>query len=154
MLYEIIEKELKEIHQSIHSSLVVPTAPPSSKIAELGDEPTQLRRLADATEAQLHPVHEEKEKATKSLKKEKEEVLEQLRVAQSCVTAYEKEKDEIRVMFKEDKENVQKEKYQLLVEQTAVKEEVTKALHSVPSLAQEELESIDMQVGKIAEAIQ
>jgi hypothetical protein len=53
----------------------------------LGDEPTQLRRLADVMEARLQKVQEEKEKATKYLKKEKEEVLEKLRVAQYCVTA-------------------------------------------------------------------
>jgi hypothetical protein len=41
-LYERIEKDLKEIQQAIHSSRTVPTAPSSSKIAELGDEPTQL----------------------------------------------------------------------------------------------------------------
>jgi hypothetical protein len=50
-LYERIEKELKEIQQAIHSSRAVPTVPSSSKIAELGDEPAQLRRLEDATEA-------------------------------------------------------------------------------------------------------
>jgi hypothetical protein len=41
-LYERIEKELKEIQQAIHSSRAVSTVPSSSKIAELGDEPTQL----------------------------------------------------------------------------------------------------------------
>jgi hypothetical protein len=60
-LYERIEKELKDIQQAIYSSRAVPTAPSSSEIAELGDEPTQLRRLADATEARLHRVQEEKE---------------------------------------------------------------------------------------------
>jgi len=64
MLYERIEKELKEIHQAIHSSHAIPTAPSSSKIAELGDEPAQLQRLADATEAQLQRVQEEKEHDT------------------------------------------------------------------------------------------
>jgi hypothetical protein len=68
MLYERIEKELKEIQQAIHSSRAVPTAPSSSKIAKLGDETTQLRRLADATEALLQRAHEEKEKATEALK--------------------------------------------------------------------------------------
>jgi hypothetical protein len=33
MLYERIEKELKEIQQAIHSIRVLPTAPSSSKIA-------------------------------------------------------------------------------------------------------------------------
>jgi hypothetical protein len=44
----------------------------------LGDEPAQLRRIVDATEAQFQRAQEEKEKATKALKKEKDEVLVQL----------------------------------------------------------------------------
>jgi hypothetical protein len=59
-----------------------------------------------------------------------------------------------RAMFEEDKEKIQKEKDQLLAEQTVVKEAVTKALRSVSGLAQEEEESTEMQVGKLAEAIQ
>jgi hypothetical protein len=50
-LYERIDKELKDIQQAIYSSRAVPTTPSSLEIAELGDEPTQLRRLVDATEA-------------------------------------------------------------------------------------------------------
>jgi hypothetical protein len=38
--YERIEKKLKEIQQAIHSSCAVPTAPSSSEIAKLGDDPT------------------------------------------------------------------------------------------------------------------
>jgi hypothetical protein len=81
MLYGRIEKELKDIQQAIHSSRLVSTAPSSSEIEKFGDEPTQLRRLADATEARLHQVKEEKEQAIEALKKEKEEVLEKLQVA-------------------------------------------------------------------------
>jgi hypothetical protein len=61
-LYDRIEKELKDIHQAIQSSHAVSTAPSSTENVELGDEPTQLRRLADATETQLHRVQEEKER--------------------------------------------------------------------------------------------
>jgi hypothetical protein len=50
-LYERVEKELKEIKQSIHSVRAVPTVPSSSHNTKLGDEPAQLRRLVDATEA-------------------------------------------------------------------------------------------------------
>jgi hypothetical protein len=39
-LYERIEKELKEIKNTIHSSRAVPIVPSSSEIVELGDEPT------------------------------------------------------------------------------------------------------------------
>jgi hypothetical protein len=146
-LYDRIEKELRDIQQAIYSSRAVSTVPSSSEIVELGDEPTQLRRLADATEARLHRVQEEKEQATEALKQEKEEALEKLRVAQQ-------EKDEIRAKFEEDKEKMQKEKDQLLAEQTVVKEAVTRALRSVSGLAQEEEESTEIQVGKLAEAIQ
>jgi hypothetical protein len=146
-MYDRIEKELKDIQQAIHSSRAVPTAPSSAESVELGDEPTQLRRLADATEARLHRAQEEKEQATEAMKQEKEEALEKLRVAQQ-------EKDEIRAMFEEDKEKMQKEKDQLLAEQTVVKEAVTRALRSVSGLAQEEPESTEMQVGKLVEAIQ
>jgi hypothetical protein len=88
----------------------------------LGDEPTQLRRLADATEARLQKVQEEKEKATKALKQEKEEVLEKLRVAWYCVTTYENEKEEFQAMLQEDKVKLQREKEQFLAEWTMVKE--------------------------------
>jgi hypothetical protein len=64
------------------------------------------------------------------------------------------EKDEIRAMFEEDKAKMQREKDQLLTEKTVVKEAVTKELRSVSGLAQEEPESTEMQVGKLAEAIQ
>jgi predicted nucleic acid-binding Zn-ribbon protein len=109
----------------------VPNVPSSSQVAELGDEPTQLRRLADVTEARLQRVQEEKEKAIEALKQEKEEVLEKLRVVWYCVTTYENERDEFWAMLEEDKEKIQREKDQLLAEKTAVKEAMNKALHSV-----------------------
>jgi hypothetical protein len=57
-------------------------------------------------------------------------------------------------MLEEDKEKIQREKDQLLAEQTAVKEVVSRALRSVPGLAQEEHEAVEVQVMKLAEAIQ
>jgi hypothetical protein len=57
-------------------------------------------------------------------------------------------------MLEEENVKIQKEKYQLLAEQTTVKESVTKALRSMPGLAQEEPESVELQVGKIVGAIQ
>jgi hypothetical protein len=77
-LYERVKKELKEIEQAIHLSRAVPTTPSLSRVVELGDDPTQLRRCVDAVEARLQKFQEEKEKAIESLKQEKEEVLEQL----------------------------------------------------------------------------
>jgi polyhydroxyalkanoate synthesis regulator phasin len=55
-IYGRIERELKEVHQEIHLSHTVHTVPSSSQIVELGDELSQLRRLVDATKAQLQRV--------------------------------------------------------------------------------------------------
>jgi hypothetical protein len=52
-MYERIEVELKGVQQALHSSHAVAAANPSSKEPELGDEPTQLRRLVDAAEPLL-----------------------------------------------------------------------------------------------------
>jgi hypothetical protein len=51
---------LKGVQQVVYSSRVVSTAPSSSEGTELGDELAQIRRLADATEAHLRRVQEEK----------------------------------------------------------------------------------------------
>jgi len=81
------------------------------------------------------------------LKQEKEEALEKLWVAQ-------KEIEDLRAKFKEDKENIQKEKDLLLAEKTVVKEAVTRALHSMSGLAHMEEETTEIQVGNLVEAIQ
>jgi len=153
-LYVWVDKELKEIQQSIQVSRTVLTAPSTSKTVELGDEPNQLRILEYATEAWLQRVQEEREHATKALKKDKEEILEQLRVVRYCVTAYENEKDEFQAMLEEDKEKIQREKDQLLKENTTVKEFVRKELCFVPGLEQEEHEAVEVQVTKLTKAIQ
>jgi hypothetical protein len=49
---------------------------------------------------------------------------------------------------------MQKEKDQLLAEQTVVKEAVTRSVFFMSGLAQEEEESVKIQVGELAEAIQ
>jgi hypothetical protein len=77
-----------------------------------------------------------KEQTTEALKQEKEEALEKLRVVQQ-------EKYDLRVKFEEDKEKIQKEKDQLLVEQFVVREAVTRVLRSVSGMAQMEEETIE-----------
>jgi hypothetical protein len=67
-MYEIIEADMKGVQQALHSRHAMSTAPPSSEGTELGDEPAQLRQILDATEALLHHIQEEKEKATEALK--------------------------------------------------------------------------------------
>jgi hypothetical protein len=130
-LYGRVEKELKEVQQAICLVRAVPTVPSSSQNTELGDEPTQLRRLVDATEARLQRVQEEKEKATKALKQEKDEALEQLRIVRYCVTAYENEKEEFQAMIQEEKSQLQREKEKFLTEWAMVKEAVSKSCHSM-----------------------
>jgi hypothetical protein len=44
------------------------------------------------------------------LKQEKDEVLEKLRVARYCVTAYENEKEDFQVILQEEKVQLQREK--------------------------------------------
>jgi hypothetical protein len=61
-MYDRIEAELKGVQQALYSSHTVSTAPLSSGGIEVGDEPAQLRRIADATEAHLRHVQEEKER--------------------------------------------------------------------------------------------
>jgi hypothetical protein len=55
-MYDKIEVEMKGVQQALYSSRVVSTASFSSEDIELGDEPTQLRRIEDATEARLRRV--------------------------------------------------------------------------------------------------
>jgi phosphoribosylanthranilate isomerase len=61
-MYDRVEVELRGVQQALQSSRAVSTVPLPSEEPELGDEPTQLRRLADATEAHLHRAQEEKNK--------------------------------------------------------------------------------------------
>jgi hypothetical protein len=98
-LYKKIEKELKDIKQALYSSHAVSTTPSSSKNVELGYDPTQLRRLVDATEVRHRRAQEEEEQATEALKQEKEEALEKLWVVQQ-------DKDDIRMKFEEDREKI------------------------------------------------
>jgi len=106
----------------------VPTVSSLTESVELGDDPTQLWQVVDPKKARLHRFQEEKDHATEALKKEKEDILDKLWTEK-------KEKDDLREMFDEEKEKIKKEKYQQLTEQIAVKEAVTRALHSMLSLA-------------------
>jgi hypothetical protein len=76
-MYNRIEVKLRGVQHALQSSRAVSTAPLPSGEPELGDEPAQLRRLADATEAHLHRAQEEAEQATQALKKVQEVLVEQ-----------------------------------------------------------------------------
>jgi hypothetical protein len=102
-MFKRIKADLKGVQRDLYSSRVVSTASLSSRGIQVGDEPAQLRRLADSTEALLHWVQEEKEQGIEASKKEKEEALEQRHIAQQ-------EKDELQVKFAEDTMHIQKEK--------------------------------------------
>jgi hypothetical protein len=55
-MYDRIEAELKGVQQALYSSHAVSIVSSSLEVVELGDEPTQLRRITDATEAHLRRV--------------------------------------------------------------------------------------------------
>jgi hypothetical protein len=105
----------------------VSTAPLPSGEPELGDEPTQLHRLADAVKAHLRHAQEEIEQATNALKQVQGIVVEKKRVA-------EHEKVSLHAKFEEEKSQMQQEKEQLLAEQHEVKEEVNRSIHSMIGL--------------------
>jgi hypothetical protein len=113
----------------------------------LGDEPAQLRRIADVTEAHLRRAQEEKEQATVALKQAQEEMVEQRRVAQQ-------EKDDLHTKFEEERVQVKQEKEKLLAEQLRVKEAVSRALRSVTGLEKKVEEPVEHQVAQLVEAIQ
>jgi len=81
-MYDRIEVELWGVQQALQSSRAVSTAPLLSGEPELGDEPAQLWRLADATEAHLCCAQEETEQATQALKEVQEVIVEQRRVGE------------------------------------------------------------------------
>jgi hypothetical protein len=59
-MYEKIEIELRGLQHSLQSSRTVSITPPPSEEPELGDEPVQLYRIADVTEAFLRQVKKRK----------------------------------------------------------------------------------------------
>jgi hypothetical protein len=99
-MYDRIETELRGVQQALQSSRATSTAPPPSDETELGDEPAQLRRIADATEARLRHVQEEKDQATMALKQAQEEVIEKCRVVQQ-------EKVSLQMKFEQEKVQIQ-----------------------------------------------
>jgi chromosome segregation ATPase len=126
-MYNRIEVELRGVQQALQSSHVVSIVPSPSEEPELGDEPAQVRRLANATKARLHRAQEEIEQATQALKQVQEVIIEQRRVVKQ-------EKVSLQTKFEEAKAQIQQEKEQFLTEQLEVKEVVNIALHSVTGL--------------------
>jgi hypothetical protein len=53
-MYEKIETKLRGVQQALHSSRAVSTTPSPSEEPELVDEPAQLCRIVETTEAHLH----------------------------------------------------------------------------------------------------
>jgi hypothetical protein len=81
-MYDRLKVEFRGVQQALQSSRAVSTVPLSSGEPELGDEPAQLRRLADAVEARLRRAQEEEEQATQTLKQVQGDIVEQ----QNCRT--------------------------------------------------------------------
>jgi DNA-binding HxlR family transcriptional regulator len=114
---------------------------------ELGDEPTQLHRLADTVEAHLRRAQEETEQATQDLMQVQGVLVEQHR-------ATEQENISLQVNFDEEKAQMQQAKEQLLTEQLKVKEAVNRSLHSVTVIEIKVEYQVTQQVEHIEEVIQ
>jgi hypothetical protein len=113
----------------------------------VGDEPVQLRKIADTVEAHLRKEEEATVQATQALKKAQEDIIEQRQAAQQ-------EKDALQVKFDKDRAKLQKEKEQLLVKQIGIEEAVNRAFLSVTGLEKKAEEPLEKQVMKLAEVIQ
>jgi hypothetical protein len=142
-----LRSELQGVQQALQSSRAVSTAPLPSGEPELGDEPAQLRRLADATEAHLRRAQEETEQATQGLEASARSNSRTTRVA-------EQEKVSLQTKFEEEKAQIQQEKEQFLAEQLEVQEAVNRALHSVTGLEPKAEDRVTHQVDQLTEAIQ
>jgi hypothetical protein len=142
-----IEIELQGVQQALQSSLTVSTTPLPKGTTEEGDEPVQLRKIADRVEVHLWKAQEETTQATQALKQAQEEIIEQRRAAQQ-------EKDTLQAKFEEDRAKIQKEKEQLLAKQIGIEEVVNRSFLSVTGLEQKAEEPIERQVMKLVEVIQ
>jgi hypothetical protein len=60
-MYDRIEVQLKGVQRALYLNRAVSTVLSPSEGTDSGDEPTQLRILADVTEAHLFRIQEEKE---------------------------------------------------------------------------------------------
>jgi hypothetical protein len=67
-MYEKIEIELRGVQHTLQSNHAIFIVPLPSEEPELGDEPTQLCRIVDATKSHLRRAKEEKEHAMVALK--------------------------------------------------------------------------------------
>jgi hypothetical protein len=81
-MYNRIEVKLRGVQQALQSSRAMSTAPLPSGELELGNEPAQLHRLANAVEVRLRRAQEETKQATQALKQVQGVIVEQRRVAQ------------------------------------------------------------------------
>jgi hypothetical protein len=70
-MFDKIKEKLKGVQHALYSNHIVSTTSLSEGDIKVGDEPIQLRRLANSTEAHFRQVQEEKEQATKALNKAK-----------------------------------------------------------------------------------
>jgi hypothetical protein len=109
-MYNRIEIELQGVQQALQSSRVVSSAPLPEGTPKEGNEPVQLRKIADIVEVHLRKAQEETVQATQALKKAQEEIIEQHQAAQQ-------EKDTLQEKFEEDREKIQREKEKLLTQQ-------------------------------------
>jgi hypothetical protein len=146
-MYNRIEIELQGVQQALQSSHTVSSVPLPEGTTEEGNEPVQLRKIADTVEVCLRKAQEETMQATQALKQAQEEIIEQRRAAQQ-------EKDTLQAKFEEDRAKIQKEKEKLLAKQIGIEEAVNRAFRSVTGLEQKEEDPIERQVMMLVEVIQ
>jgi hypothetical protein len=130
------------VHQALQSNRAISIAPLPEGTTEEGNEPDQLRKIADTVKVRLRHAQEEIAQATQALKQAQEEIIEQRRAMQQ-------EKDALQAKFDEDRAKIQKEKELLLTKQIGIEEAVNRAFFSVTSLEQKAEDPIECQVMKL-----
>lgn len=143
-MYDWIKTELLGVQQDLHSSYIVSTAPGET---DLGDELSQLHRLADTVKSHLWQAQEETTQATQDLVQVQGVLVEQCQFS-------EHEKISFQVKFDEEKAQLQKGKEQLLTEQLKVKEAVNKALRPVTLVEVKVEDQVTKKVAQLEEVIQ
>ena len=76
-VFSRIKGEIQEVQQELQSNRAVSTAPLTTEIIGIGDEPTQLHQIADKVEARLRRAQEDIAKATQALTQVQSTLVEQ-----------------------------------------------------------------------------
>jgi chromosome segregation ATPase len=146
-IFSRLKGEFQEVQQALQSSRVVSTVPLTIETIGTGDEPTQLRQIAEKVEARLRRAQEDTAQATQAL----------AQVQSAHIVQQRKEEQEqlaLQVKWEEEKAQLQQSKDQLLAEQLEVQERVHRALRSVTVIEVKIEERVPQQVAQLEEVIQ